>query len=162
MVASCFRYAAFIFLHSILDRLAQKEEQRHLRTVEPSQGFTALHALVFLTKSEALRQILALIESSSPLDGNCEYSALAFPLFVTGCECQGRDQLVLILRSLHSLERNFGVQNTRRAQELLTRLSRSPSWPPSSSKQPSNAGESTPKQHWLDVLEEMDWDLIMV
>ncbi|MBE1616112.1 hypothetical protein IDF54_14750, partial [Flavobacterium sp. SaA2.13] len=50
----------------------------------------------------------------------------------------------LIIQSLSKLEANFGIGNVRRAKEMLSIL-----W----------AGEGD--VHWLDMLERLQWDLIL-
>lgn len=52
------------------------------------------------------------------------------------------------MRSLGRLEENFGIGNVKRAKELLGIL-----W--------DNQENGDKEVHWLDVLEEMQWDLIL-
>lgn len=52
------------------------------------------------------------------------------------------------MRSLGRLEENFGIGNVKRAKELLGVL-----W--------DNQGNGDKEVHWLDALEEMQWDLIL-
>lgn len=54
------------------------------------------------------------------------------------------------MRSLGRLEENFGIGNVKRAKELLNVL-----W----DRQGNGNGEK--EVHWLDVLEGMQWDLIL-
>jgi hypothetical protein len=133
MVAECFCNAAYIYLHSTLERMMQKLTQR------ASPIWTSF---VSLSKRVAVERCLRSIRSS-PLDNHCEYSALTFPLFITGCACEETIDRELIMQSLTQLEINFGIGNVKRAKELLNIL-----W----------AGE---KLHWLDVLERLKWDLIL-
>lgn len=49
------------------------------------------------------------------------------------------------MRSLGRLEENFGIGNVKRAKELLGVL-----W-----------DQHGKEMHWLDVLEGMQWDLIL-
>ncbi|KAE8152549.1 C6 transcription factor [Aspergillus avenaceus] len=123
MVAECFRDAAYIYLHSTLDRM--------------TQSYTTL---ISRTKQEAVHSCLERI-ATFPLDEHCEYSALTFPLFITGCETHDPDARDLVIRSLTKLEINFGIGNVKRAKELLAFLWR---------------GQS---MHWLDVLEGLNWNL---
>ncbi|KAF9886027.1 hypothetical protein FE257_012083 [Aspergillus nanangensis] len=130
MVAECFRDAAYIYLHSTLERACQG--------TSPSLWAP----FVSVTKSEASRRCLERIESF-PLDEHCEYSALTFPLFMIGCETENSLARESIFQSLTKLEINFGIGNVKRAKELLSLL-----W----------AGE---KRHWMDVLEQLRWNLIV-
>ncbi|KAB8255293.1 fungal-specific transcription factor domain-containing protein [Aspergillus pseudonomiae] len=134
MVAECFRDAAYIYLHSTLERMSQGIVARNLPSLWSS--------FISRTKQVALRRCLDRIQSF-PLDENCEYSALTFPLFIAGCESESPAARELVIQSLSKLESNFGIGNTKRAKELLNIL-----W----------NGE---KMHWLDVLEQLKWDLIL-
>ncbi|PKX90829.1 Zn(II)2Cys6 transcription factor [Aspergillus novofumigatus IBT 16806] len=133
MVAECFCNAAYIYLHSTLERMMRGLTQR---------AFSIWTSFISLSKRGAVERCLRTIRSS-PLDDHCEYSALTFPLFITGCECEETIDRELIMRSLTQLEGNFGIGNVKRAKELLNIL-----W----------TGE---KLHWLDVLEHLKWDLIL-
>lgn len=133
MVAECFCNAAYIYLHSTLERMMRGFTQR------ASSFWTSF---ISLSKRGAVERCLRIIRSS-PLDDHCEYSALTFPLFITGCECEETIDRELIMQSLTQLEVNFGIGNVKRAKELLNIL-----W----------TGE---KLHWLDVLEHLKWDLIL-
>lgn len=151
MVANCFRYAAFIFLHSTMDRMAWPSHQ----FVDLKASGTcptmwdSIHSLISLTKREAVQALMALLHSHPP-DEHSEYSALTFPLFVAGCECEGNSEwLSSVLGALRTLQMNFGVRNTRRAQEFIEGY-----WEPGSA--PCH------RRHWLDLLEDMDWDLLLV
>ncbi|KAF7589857.1 hypothetical protein BBP40_003569 [Aspergillus hancockii] len=131
MVAECFRDATYIYLHSTLERM--------------SQGFSLPSiwaSLISQTKHDAVRRCLERVESF-PVDEHCEFSALTFPLFITGCESESVAARVLVLQSLSKLEMNFGIGNVKRAKELLYIL-----W-------------NGPNMHWLDVLEQLKWDLIL-
>lgn len=134
MVADCFRDAAYIYLHSTLERMSQNPAH----TLPPSWSLS-----ISVPKSEALRRCLARVESYH-LDHHCEYSALTFPLFIAGCESQTRRERDVVVQSLGMLEANFGIGNVRRAKELLNVL-----W----------AGKGS--VHWQDALEELQWDLIL-
>jgi hypothetical protein len=135
MVADCFCDAAYIYLHSTLERMMRGLTQRASST-------WTWTSFVSLSKQGAVERCLRRIRSS-PLDDHCEYSALTFPLFIAGCECEETIDRELIMQSLTQLEVNFGIGNVKRAKELLNIL-----W----------AGE---KLHWLDVLVHLKWDLIL-
>ncbi|KAB8238630.1 fungal specific transcription factor domain-containing protein [Aspergillus alliaceus] len=134
MVAECFRDAAYIYLHSTLERMSQSSMAHNLPSLWSS--------FISRKKPVALRRCLDRIQSFH-LDENCEYSALTFPLFIAGCESESPAERELVSQSLGKLEMNFGIGNVKRAKELLNIL-----W----------SGE---KMHWLDVLERLKWDLIL-
>ncbi|PWY77199.1 C6 transcription factor [Aspergillus sclerotioniger CBS 115572] len=133
MVADCFRDAAYIYLHSILKKMSQG-----IRTPFSTPWTT----FISLPRSEALQQLLGRIRIS-PLDEHSEYSALTFPLFIAGCESKDANDRDLVIRSLSKLEANFGIGNVRRAKDMLHIL-----W---------QGGD----MHWLDMLEQLQWDLIL-
>lgn len=135
MVADCFRDAAYIYLHSTLERMALNSATDIL----PASWSSSIS----VPKPEALHRCLARVESYY-LDHHCEYSALTFPLFIAGCESQIRREKDVVIQSLGMLEANFGIGNVRRAKELLEVL-----W----------AGDGS--LHWQDALEELQWDLIL-
>lgn len=56
------------------------------------------------------------------------------------------------MRSLGRLEENFGIGNVKRAKELLGVL-----W----DNQEKGNRKGGKEMHWLDVLEGMQWDLIL-
>ncbi|GES63048.1 C6 transcription factor [Aspergillus terreus] len=134
MVAECFRDAAYIYLHSTLERMASGTGNPILPSLWPS--------FISVTKSEAVQRCLLRI-ASLPLDEHCEYSALTFPLFMCGCETDEDADRERVFESLSKLEANFGIGNVKRAKELLRLL-----WD----------GE---RRHWMDVLEELGWNLIV-
>lgn len=134
MVAECFRDAAYIYLHSTLNRMGENISAQHCPSFWPNP--------ISISKHEALQRCLERVKSS-PLDQHCEYSALTFPLFIAGCESQGPEARDLVIESLTKLEVNFGIGNVKRAKELLRVL-----W----------QGAQT---HWLDVLERLKWGLIL-
>ncbi|PWY69561.1 C6 transcription factor [Aspergillus heteromorphus CBS 117.55] len=133
MVADCFRDAAYIYLHSTLEKMSQA-------TLIPLLSSWA--ACISLPRSDALRRLLDKVRMC-PLDAHCEYSALTFPLFIAGCESKDADDRDLLISSLSKLEVNFGIGNVRRAKELLRIL-----W--------KGGGV-----HWLDMLDQLQWDLIL-
>ncbi|GCB27141.1 uncharacterized transcriptional regulatory protein C15D4.02 [Aspergillus awamori] len=152
MVANCFRDAAYLYLHSTLERLNQgmaSPPSLPLATPLPlalqasSKLVPAPSPSISLPRSTALHQLLSRIRAF-PLDEHCEYSALTFPLFIAGCESRDPSDQELIIQSLNKLEANFGIGNVRRAKEMLSIL-----W----------AGEGD--VHWLDMLERLQWDLIL-
>ncbi|CRG89806.1 hypothetical protein PISL3812_06845 [Talaromyces islandicus] len=145
IIADYYRYGAYIFLHSTLDGISQSNPLE----IQGSQStfWDMIHSLVAFAKPVALQHLVSLLRSFPP-NSHPEFSGLVFPLFIAGCECEDNEQLALILKSLHTLEVNFGIHNTKRAQELLMILSQL-------------RCEGKPK-HWLDLLEELEWDLMLV
>ncbi|KKK17587.1 hypothetical protein ARAM_003933 [Aspergillus rambellii] len=141
MVADCFRDAAYIYLHSILARITQ---DIIIIIIEPPSPSTRppWNNLISLPKAAAVQRLLQRIRTCS-IDDNCEYSALTFPLFIAGCESETQSDRSLIFQVLTTLEVNFGIRNVQRVKELLGILWRGG------------------KSHWLDVLEELQWDLIL-
>lgn len=113
--------------------------------------------LISTPKSAVIHRCLARIQSF-PLDDHCEYSALTFPLFISGCESDVFEHRDLIIESLGKLQDNFGIGNVERAKEVLRIL-----W----AKQDANAqvslgiGLNEKKVHWMDILEELQWELIL-
>ncbi|KAL1846725.1 lysine requiring protein [Paecilomyces lecythidis] len=147
LVAFSFRYAAFIYLHSVLERMASQHPH-----ALPSSDLTNL---IPIAKSDAIQRCLALVEST-PIDDHCEYSAFAFPLFMAGCESEDAAQQAFVLRSLNQLEQNFGIGNVGRAKELLRRV-----WGWDIHEDNHEEGTEVVKRHWLDILEVTGWELIM-
>ncbi|KAL2828757.1 fungal-specific transcription factor domain-containing protein [Aspergillus cavernicola] len=131
MVANSFRDATYIYLHSTLERIT------------PSPG----PHNISLPKHTAISNLLERIKTH-PIDDNCEYSALTFPLFIAGCETASRTDRTFILQTLSTLEANFGIGNVKRAKEILGIL-----W--------SGEGGGRKRRHWVDVLEGLGWDLIL-
>ncbi|RJE27351.1 C6 transcription factor [Aspergillus sclerotialis] len=134
MVADCFHDAAYIYLHSTLERMSYNSA-----CTLPSSWAS----LISVGKSEALHACLDRI-AVSPLDNQCEYSALTFPLFIAGCESQTLEERRIVVHGLSMLEVNFGIGNVKRVKELLNVL-----WKEKGSV------------HWQDVLEQLQWDLIL-
>lgn len=139
MVADCFHDAAYIYLHSTLERMVHAQQPP-----PPPQAAAAWASLTSVTKPDALRRCLSRIRAFFPLGSHCEYSALTFPLFIAGCAAVERGEREIVVSALGALERNFGIGNVQRVRELLGVL-----W------------EGPGMGHWLDVLEELQWDLIL-
>ncbi|KAJ5658314.1 uncharacterized protein N7484_001963 [Penicillium longicatenatum] len=159
LVAECFRDAGFIYLHSILEHMS-------LRSIEKRASanlyYTEWAPLIFTPKSVAVHRCLARVETF-PLDDHCEYSALTFPLFIAGAESDVLAHRRLVVQSLAKLQNNFGIGNVKRAEEVLGIL-----W----ARKDANAlddiilGEpninmNAQSAHWLDILEELQWELIL-
>lgn len=115
-------------------------------------------SLVSTTKSTAIHRCLARVESF-PFDNHCEYSALTFPLFISGCESDAFEHRGLIMESLGKLQDNFGIGNVQRAKEVLRIL-----WERRDADVHVSAGVGGPgsrKVHWMDILDELQWELIL-
>lgn len=147
LVAECFRDAAFIYLHSVLERMSTKSADQ-----APDLLLFDWVSLISMPKSLAVQRCLDRVETF-PLDDHCEYSALTFPLFIAGCENELVEKRDLVLQSLGKLQTHFGIGNVRRAKELLRLL-----W---ARKDASVRDGVVLHVHWLDVLEELQWELIL-
>jgi hypothetical protein len=109
--------------------------------------------LISTPKSLAVYRCLSRVETF-PLDDHCEYSALTFPLFISGCESENLADREVVLRSLGKLQDNFGIGNVRRAKDLLGIL-----W---ARRDAEVAGIGNHRKvHWLDIVEELGWELIL-
>ncbi|KAJ5904037.1 hypothetical protein N7504_006420 [Penicillium tannophilum] len=157
LVAECYRDAGFVYLHSILEHMSLKS-----RNENASLYYTEWAPLIFAPKSVAVHRCLARVETF-PLDDHCEYSALTFPLFIAGAESDVLAHRSLVIQSLAKLQSNFGIGNVKRAEEVLAIL-----W----ARKDANAldgiilGEpsvnaNAQSSHWLDILEELQWELIL-
>ncbi|KAJ9294270.1 transcriptional regulator family: Fungal Specific TF [Paecilomyces variotii] len=147
LVALSFRYAAFIYLHSVLERTVSQHPHALPIPIQTT--------LVPITKLDAIQRCLALIETAA-IDDHCEYSAFAFPLFMAGCETEDAAQQAFVLQCLDQLEQNFGIGNVGRAKGLLRRV-----WGWEVQGDSHEEGTETVRRHWLDVLENAGWELIM-
>jgi hypothetical protein len=125
--------------------------------MEPPLSTHDWFPLISTPKQLAVHRCLARIETF-PLDNHCEYSALTFPLFISGCESDNIADRDVVLRFLSKLQDNFGIGNVRRAKELLGIL-----W----ARRDADAdfhgavGMDQKKAHWLDIVEELGWELIL-
>ncbi|KAL4788239.1 fungal-specific transcription factor domain-containing protein [Aspergillus varians] len=149
LVADSFRDAAYIYVHSTLERITSSP--LHSNSLAPSLPYPSLtpewSTLISVPKHIAINNLLNRIRSH-PIDDNCEFSALTFPLFIAGCETTAKADRELILHSLSALEVNFGIGNVKRAKELLGVV-----W--------GGGGDEGEGRHWVDVLEGLGWDLIL-
>ncbi|CAG8298533.1 unnamed protein product [Penicillium nalgiovense] len=166
LVAECFRDAGFVYLHSIMERISRTHPHTS-PTVSPSintqlEGNPPLSAqdwlpLISTRKNVAVCRCLGRIETF-PLGDHCEYSALTFPLFISGCESDDTADREVVIRSLGKLQDNFGIGNVRRAKELLRIL-----WARQDANSDARFIGMGPQRtvHWLDILEELGWELIL-
>lgn len=121
-------------------------------STKPSRLPNQLSVLISTPKSTAVQRCLSRVESLH-LDHHCEYSALTFPLFMAGSESTTAVQREVVTKSLDKLQDNFGIGNVRRAKDLLSSL-----WIRRDAENPAGTSNHV---HWLDVLEELGWDLIL-
>ncbi|CAI7611037.1 unnamed protein product [Penicillium pancosmium] len=159
LVAECFRDAGFIYLHSILERMQTQPQPQPRTTSDITPSLTEveieLTSLISVPKAIAVDRCLSRIESLH-LDDHCEYSALTFPLFISGCESEVLAHRDLVVNSLAKLQSNFGIGNTQRAKEVLRIL-----WSRRDAYTRNPAGKKTENVHWFDILEELQWDLTL-
>ncbi|KAL4808467.1 fungal-specific transcription factor domain-containing protein [Aspergillus unguis] len=143
LVAESFRDAAYIYLHSILERMM-------ISSQSPSSPASPVQypARISVPKPHAISNLLSRLKAQ-PVSNNCEFSALTFPLFIAGCEASPEDEedRALIMQTLTALEGNFGIGNVKRAKQVLGVV-----W---------NGNYHGKGRHWVDVLEGLGWDLIL-
>jgi hypothetical protein len=166
LVAECFRDAGFVYLHSIMERISRNRADAIPNSdvvLNTQTEYTAPFSthdwipLISTPKSLAVYRCLSRIETF-PLGDHCEYSALTFPIFISGCETDIVADRESVLRSLGKLQDNFGIGNVRRAKELLRIL-----W----ARQDAIFNADVvgtgcrEKVHWLDIVEELGWDMIL-
>ncbi|KAJ5286783.1 hypothetical protein N7478_002469 [Penicillium angulare] len=163
LVAECYRDAAFVYLHSILERMSMKLTS-HTAAAEQDTGNSSylndLTTLIFTPKATAVHRCLARVETFS-LDNHVEYSALTFPLFIAGAESSVLEHRDLVMHSLGNLQVNFGIGNVKRAKELLELL-----WARKDANLFNEIGNAdstfiVQNAHWQDILEELQWDVIL-
>jgi hypothetical protein len=162
LVAESFRDAAYIYIHSVLERITLSEVS--FPSSITSHANWRFEHLISTSKTTAITSLLKRLKSH-PIDKNCEFSALTFPLFIAGCETHSKEDRQLIWDMLSVVEANFGIGNLKRAKEVLEIV-----W---SSCTPAVDGigdggveiEDKParrvKKHWADVLNGLGWDLIL-
>ncbi|KAJ5336008.1 uncharacterized protein N7506_004030 [Penicillium brevicompactum] len=156
LVAECFRDAGFAYLHSIMEHISRDLETAELAIpvgAIPTQDWCSL---ISSPKQPAIDRCLARVKNF-PLDDHCEYSALTFPLFISGCESNNIADREVVLQSLDKLQHNFGIGNVRRAKELLGIL-----W----ARRDADSGLfglgiDHKQVHWLDIVKELGWELIL-
>ncbi|KAL4959149.1 Zn(II)2Cys6 transcription factor [Aspergillus stella-maris] len=148
LVAEYFRDAAYIYLHSTLER---------------ASASPLITSAISTSKITALNTLLTRLKTH-PIDHNCEFSALTSPLFIAGCELDvslpksnnsssiSEEGGKLILNALGTLETNFGIGNVKRAKEVLGIV-----W---GEREAQGRGRERGR-HWMDVLEGLGWDLIL-
>ncbi|RDW60395.1 fungal specific transcription factor domain-containing protein [Aspergillus mulundensis] len=143
LVAESFRDAAYIYLHSVL-------EQMTTFTSSPNPIRESKHP-ISVSKTSAITSLLTRLKIQ-PIDKNCEFSALTFPLFIAGCETNSKEDREFVLDMLSVVEKNFGIGNVKRAKEVLGLV-----W----GVLGENGVDGDGKTHWADVLDGLGWDLIL-
>ncbi|OOQ90832.1 C6 transcription factor [Penicillium brasilianum] len=151
LVAECFRDAGFVYLHSVLEHMSRDTSPTYNATPQTPYPISEWLSLISTPKQIAIDRLLARIQSF-PLDDNCEYSALTFPLFIAGAESDVFEHRDLVLESLGKLQENFGIGNTLRARDVLRIL-----W----ARRDAASQDSSLKPHWMDILEELQWELTL-
>jgi hypothetical protein len=141
IVANSFRYAAFVYLHSMLEYISLKSSGIQ------SASLILPYSEISYTKLEAIDHVLRIVRGCLPLT-HSEYSALCFPLFCAGCESESGDHRMFVLYCLDQLELNFGIGNTSRVKALIQHI-----WI-------SKIVDGV-KKHWIEALEELGWELIL-
>lgn len=111
--------------------------------------------LISTPKNLAIYRCISRIKTF-PLGDHCEYSALTFPIFISGCETDELADRDVVLRSLGKLQDNFGIGNVRRAKELLEIL-----WARQDAISNTDGTSCKGRVHWLDIVEELGWDMIL-
>lgn len=156
LVAECFRDAGFTYLHSIMERISRDSETVDIATSVEITSKDDWLSLISTPKQLAVDRCLARVESF-PLDDHCEYSALTFPLFISGCESDNVADREIVLQCLGKLQVNFGIGNVRRAKELLGIL-----WARrDAAVELYGLGMGYKEVHWFDVVEELVLELIL-
>lgn len=143
-VAQRIRYAAFVFLHSVLD-----QARSNCTSLEDLE-WESLKERIPYTKSESLARCLEKLDQVR-LGDHCEYAALNLPLFLAGCESDDPAQKFLILDRLALLEGSVGIGSIGRVREALLLI-----WQHNSTR---DGGEL--KTNWRTILYNQGWELIL-
>ncbi|KAL4997215.1 fungal-specific transcription factor domain-containing protein [Aspergillus recurvatus] len=160
LVAESFRDAAYIYLHSVLERITRS---KILASSPISNVPREFECLITTSKTTAITSLLTRLRTH-PIDNNCEFSALTFPLFIAGCETNSKEDRESVWDMLSVIEINFGIGNVKRAKEALEIV-----WA-SCSLADDGVGngeariedkQKRVKKHWTDVLNGLGWDLIL-
>ncbi|KAI9732365.1 MAG: hypothetical protein M1834_001572 [Cirrosporium novae-zelandiae] len=142
MVANTYRYAAYIYLHFVLGRLAYNAldyAKYYSSTLIPNIRFGC-------SKEDAISHCLETIRGI-PEGDYCE-SALVLPLFLAGCETTDLTQFKVVVKRLLVLEQNIGIGNIGKAREVVQRV-----W--------ESSATFSQRKDWFEVLRELGWDLIV-
>ncbi|KAL4990471.1 fungal-specific transcription factor domain-containing protein [Aspergillus falconensis] len=161
LVAESFRNAAYIYLHSTLERIARSEFSPPSSPI--SNANRDFEQSISTSKTTAIASLLKRLKTH-PIDNNCEFSALTFPLFIAGCETNSKEDREFVWDMLSVIEANFGIGNVKRAKEVLEIV-----WASCSPADDGTGDGETDiedkqrrvKKHWADVLDGFGWDLIL-
>ena len=110
-VAQRTRYAAFVFLHAVVEwaieicRFGNAERD-------------ALRNNIPYTKSQAMDGCLEMI-GEIQIAEHCEFAGLALAFFLAGCEVEDEHRKYLVLEKLFTIQRSFGLGHIARARDAL-------------------------------------------
>ncbi|KAL4787420.1 fungal-specific transcription factor domain-containing protein [Aspergillus varians] len=110
-VAQRTRYAAFVFLHALVDRAIETCRFTESESLD-------LRSQIPYTKAQALDGCLEML-AHVPIGEHCEFAGLALSLFLAGCEVREPHWKYLILEKLFTIERSFGLGHISRGREAL-------------------------------------------
>ncbi|CAH0022391.1 unnamed protein product [Clonostachys rhizophaga] len=138
-VAQRTRYAAFVFLHSVVERgidlckFGDAEKD-------------ALRVRIPYTKSQALDGCLEML-AEVPIAQHCEFAGLALAFFLAGCEVEDEHRKYLVLENLFLIQRSFGLGHIASANEALMMI-----WQRDRGAEP---------QVWWNTMRDTGWELIL-
>ncbi|CAG9983779.1 unnamed protein product [Clonostachys byssicola] len=138
-VAQRTRYAAFVFLHSVVERGI---ELCKFETAERD----ALRLQIPYTKSQALDGCLEML-AEVPIAQHCEFAGLALAFFLAGCEVEDEHRKYLVLEKLFLIQRSFGLGHIASANEALMMI-----WQRDRGAKP---------QVWWNTMRDTGWELIL-
>lgn len=148
-VAQRIRYAAFVFLHAMIEYA-----ESTLSDVSAAD-WRALVDNIPYTKSRAVDGCLDMLETLA-VGAHCEFAALTLPLFVAGCETDDPRQRYFVLDRLSLLEKSVAIGNIARARDALMMI-----WQHPREDTTHKSNTKNGRQFWWKVLQEMGWELIL-
>lgn len=138
-VAQRTRYAAFVFLHLVVERAIELcrfgSTERH-----------TLQLMIPYTKSQALDGCLEMI-AEIPIAEYCEFAGLALAFFLAGCGVEDEHRRYLVLEKLFVIQHSFGLGHIARAHDALMMI-----W---------QQGRGFKQRAWWKQMWEMGWELIL-
>ncbi|CAG9957082.1 unnamed protein product [Clonostachys rosea f. rosea IK726] len=138
-VAQRTRYAAFVFLHSVVERAI---ELCKFGDAERD----ALRLQIPYTKSQALDGCLEML-AEVPIAQHCEFAGLALAFFLAGCEVEDEHRKYLVLEKLFLIQRSFGLGHIASANEALMMI-----W---------QRDRGAKAQVWWNMMRDTGWELIL-
>lgn len=138
-VAQRTRYAAFVFLHSVIERAVELcifgdfERDFLLRNIP-------------YTKSEALDLCLEMI-ANIPVAEHCEFAGLALAFFLAGCEVEDEQRRYLVLEKLFIIQYSFGLGHIAHVKDALMMI-----W---------HQGRGAERKVWWNTVDENGCGLII-